>query len=165
MGHLGIALGAKGMRPEVSLLLLSTAAVAPDLIDLSLQGAGRVDGAGLWTHSLLAAALSSLAVFVAYRATTRNTAGAALVAIVTASHLLADLITSHMVLWPGGKAYGLHLYLHRWGDLTLECAVIVAGWLLYTRTLPSARRHSPTALGIPSVLLATQSLVAILNVS
>lgn len=165
MGHLGIALGAKGFRRDISLTLLCLAAVGPDLVDFALEGNGHANGAGLWTHSLLAMLSYAAILFAAYAFTTHNYKAALVVGLVAASHVLVDLITSHMILWQGGPPLGLHLYLHRFADLLLESAVVLVGWLLYLRTLPGKHRVSIASVAILLVLLAMQGVMATMKIS
>ena len=165
MGHLGIALGAKGIRKDVSLLLLCLAATGPDLVDLAVEGTGHTNGASLWTHSLAAMACYALALFAIYNLVTHRFRAALLLGCVAASHVLVDLITSRMVLWPGGPPLGLHLYLHRTADLLLESLVVLAGWGWYFRTLPEKHRFSFASIAILLVLLAMQGVMATINIS
>ena len=165
MGHLGIALGAKGARKKISLLILCLAAVTPDLIDFALEGAGHPNGAGLWTHSLAAMLAYAVFFFAAYSLVTKSYGAAVLVGFVASSHVLADLITSHLMLWPAGPLLGLHLYLHRWADFTLETLVILAGWTWYIQTLPRQRRLSIGSVTILLVLIAMQGVMATMKIS
>lgn len=165
MGHLGIALGAKGFRKDVSLIPLCLAAVAPDLIDFAMEGSGHPKGAGLWTHSLAAMVCYAVAVFAICIFFTHDGEAAALLGSVAASHVLVDLITSRMVLWPGGPPLGLHLYLHRWADLLLESAVVLGGWGWYLRTLPEKRRLSVPSIAILLLLLTMQGVMATMDIS
>ena len=164
MGHLGVALAAKGIRKEVSLALLCVAAVAPDLIDFAIPG-NSGHGAGLWSHSIVAMFGYGFIFALVYRLTNHPTAEAALVGSVAASHVLLDLVTSRMVLWNGGPPLGLHLYMHRYADLSLECLVILLGWLWYVRTLPQQRTLSFPSIAILLVLWAMQGVMATMNVS
>lgn len=165
MGHLGIALGAKGFRRDISLVLLCLAAVGPDLIDFAIEGSKNTTGAGLWTHSLLAMFCYAVILFAVYALTTHQYKAALVLGFVAASHVLVDLITSRMVIWPGGPPLGLHLYLHRLADLLLESTVVLVGWLWYLQTLPGKRRLSISSVAILLVLLAMQGVMATMNVS
>jgi hypothetical protein len=165
MGHLGVALGAKGTRRDVSLLLLCIAAVLPDLIDFALEGAGHADGAGLWTHSLTAMLIYAVAFFAAYALMTHRYVAALIVGMVAASHVLLDLITSRVTLWRNGPVAGFHLYAHKDWDVLLEMAVIVAGWYVYGRSLKPERRWSGAAWTILVVLIAMESVTLMVNFS
>lgn len=165
MGHLGIALGAKGWRRDIALPLLCVAAVLPDLIDFTLEGAGHPQGAGLWTHSL-GAMVGYACVFAApYALATRNYLSAFALGAVAASHVLADLITSRLTLWQGGPTAGLHLYAHKHADIALECVVIVAGWLLYGRNLSPRLRRSGRSLAMVLVLVLVEGVTAFVKFS
>ena len=59
---------------------------------------------------------------------------------VIVSHMLLDWITGYKATWPGGPMIGLRLYGHPIADFVVEGLVIVAGALLYGRTLPPRRR-------------------------
>ena len=163
-GHLGIALGAKGLRPDVNLWLLAIASLAPDLIDFSLQAAGGPDST-LWTHSLPASAAFGLFFFAVAWLLTRNMTAALLVGLVASSHVFADLITSRLQLWPGGPPAGLHWYRRPLLDLTVESAVVIAGWLLYVRTLSRERRFSLAAWAMLVLLLGLQGFMETMGVS
>ena len=130
-----------------------------------MEGSGHIKGAGLWTHSLPAMACYAVAVFAICIFFTHDRKSAFLLGIVAASHVLVDLITSHMVLWPGGPPLGLHLYLHRWADLFLESAVVLAGWGWYLRTVPVKRRLSVPSIAILLLLLTMQGVMATMDVS
>ena len=164
MGHLGVALAAKGVRKEVSLALLCVAAVAPDLIDFAVP-ARHGHGVGLWSHSIAAMLGYGFLFFLVYRLRKHSLAEAVLVGSVAASHVLLDLVTSRMVLWNGGPPVGLHLYMHRYADLLLECLVILLGWLWYVRTLPQQRKVSLPSIAILLVLWVMQGVMATMNVS
>lgn len=163
-GHLGIALAAKGTRSGVSLWLLGVAALAPDLIDFSLQAMGYPDG-GLWTHSLPASLGFGLVFLLLGLAISHNLASGLVVGVVALSHVLLDLMTSRIRLWPGGPTAGLHWYRRPMVDFAIEAALVIGGWLLYGRSLPRTRRFSPAALAMLLVLLVLQAYMATQDVS
>lgn len=165
MGHIGIALAAKACSKQLSLLLLCLVAVAPDLVDFALEGTGHAHGAGLWTHSLVSMIGYAILVALSYLALLRDKRGALLLGAVAATHVLADLVTSSMPLWPNGPKLGLHLYVHRISDLLLESAVVLVGWAFYLRTLPTARRLSAASITMLIILLAMQGFMATMNIS
>lgn len=162
-GHIGIALGIRGARQDLSLWLLCFAALMPDLIDFGAQ-AVKVD-TSLWTHTLpgmlgFGAAFFGLGWLVA-----RNVAAALLTGITAGSHVLADLLTSRLPLWAGGPVAGLHLYQHPALDFLLEAAVVLGGWWLYGRTLAPSRRFSLGSFAMLGLLLALQGFLATQNVA
>jgi len=68
-----------------------------------------------------------------------------IVALVVVSHWALDYFTGIKPTWPGGPIVGMNLYARPLVDFALESATILAGWLLYRRTLPeSARNHGWT---------------------
>lgn len=165
MGHLGIALAAKGKRPEVSLLVFCLAAVAPDLVAFSALGLGHANLGDLWSHTLAAMGGYTILFFLVYWLFTRRLIAALYIGAVAASHVLVDLITSHMPLWGGGPRIGLHLYLHPGRDFALEAAFILTGWFLYIQSLAPQRRLSPLSVGMLLLLLCLQGYMATLNIS
>jgi hypothetical protein len=162
-GHIGIALAARGARRDLSLWLLCIAALMPDLIDFApIPGRGDTSG---WTHSLPGMLGFGVVFFALGRLTARSLAAAVLTALTACSHVLADLLTSRLTLWPGGPVAGLRLYRHPALDFSLEAAVVLVGWWLYSRTLPPVRRLSPASFAIPMLLLALQGFLATQDVA
>ena len=155
MGHLGVALAAKGIRASVPLWVLVAAALASDLLDAGAALAGLAGGAVYpWTHSLPGALLIGLGAALAYAAATRDGAGAGVVGAAAFSHVPADLLTSRIAAWPGGPPVGLHLYRYDAVDFALEASVVVAGWWLYRRSLAEeARSRWPVWAVLAAVLV------------
>lgn len=140
LGHVGIALGAKGLRPRVALLVLLIATYAPDWVDSGLCIFAAYDPGGMLSHSLpVVAALAALAL-AAYALTTRDWLGGLVVAAVVASHLLLDLLTGYKPSWPGGPMIGLRLYDSPILSFGIETLVLLAGVLVYARSLPARSR-------------------------
>jgi hypothetical protein len=163
LGHFGLALAGKRADPTLPLAALLTASVLPDLLDPALSLAG-LDGTML-THTGPAIAGLALLVGGVARLVTRRWSAALLMAGLTLSHFLADLITSKLDLWSGGPVAGWGLYGRPWINFGLEATLILAGWTLYRATLPASRRGHPVAFGILGVLLALQAAIAAMGVS
>jgi hypothetical protein len=140
IGHVGAALAAKRVRTSIGLLVLLIATYTPDWVDTGLCFAGAYNPEGMLSHSIPAVALFSALGFALYAAATRNWRAAIVVAAVIFSHMLLDWITGYKPTWPGGPMIGLRLYDHPIADFIAEAAVIVAGALLYARTLPPRKR-------------------------
>ncbi len=165
MGHLGLALGAKGWRPSVPLWVLFCAALAQDLLDV-VTGFAGTDGdlAYFLSHSpLMAFPLAALA-GGAYWAV-RDRGGAVVVAGLVLSHSAMDLLTSRLPIWSGGPQIGLHLYRYDPVDFSLETALVAGGWILYRRTLPETRRGSWPAWLILATLAAFQFAFQLLPIT
>lgn len=157
-GHIGIALAAKRVRPDVPLWALVAAAQGCDWVNVVAWAAGHPDPAssrwlvvGGWTaqmvsHSVPAVLGLAILVAAARAVVARDGRGAALLAGVTISHVLADYVTSVKPTWPGGPRIGLALYAHPAADFVVEMAVVAGGWFLYLRALPSL---PPRARGVP----------------
>ncbi len=158
-GHIGIGLGAKGLRPHVSLALLLIAAFGPDWFETALIALG-VRNTPEWSHSIPAVAVLA-ALFVLFALSRRDTSrqDALLVGAVCQSHLLVDYLTGRKPLWFRGPRFGLGLYHYPLLDFVLEGAVIFVGWTLYRRSLPQIRqRNHPFVYGLLVALLAMQAL-------
>ena len=140
IGHVGVALAAKRTRVSVGLLTLLVATYAPDWVDSGLCLAGGYSAREMLSHSIPAVLLFALMGFAAYTLNTRDRIGGVIIAAVILSHLLLDWITGSKPTWPGGPMIGLQLYSHPIADFVAEGVVIVAGALVYARTLPPRRR-------------------------
>ncbi|MEP6509638.1 MAG: hypothetical protein ABJC63_15535 [Gemmatimonadales bacterium] len=161
-GHVGVALGAKGMRSALPLWVLIVASQLPDWADATQCLAGVTSATpGMFSHSLPAIGVLTLAGVLAYLASTRDATGAAFVAAVVISHALGDYVTGLKPTWNGGPMIGLRLYRHPEIDFVVEAIVIVAGWLIYRASFPPAKRSSRDMVSIVGVLLAIQLLADI----
>lgn len=140
IGHVGAALAAKRVRGSIGLLVLLVATYAPDWVDMGMCVGGAYNPVGMLSHSIPAVLTLMLAGFTGYAAATRDWTGALVVATVILSHMLLDWITGYKPTWPGGPMIGFELYKYPVADFLAEGIVIVAGALLYARTLPPRRR-------------------------
>ena len=156
-GHVGVALGAKGMRPVLPLSALIMASQLPDWADASLCLAGVTSSTpGMFSHSFPAIGVLTIAGALVYLATTRDMTGAAFVAALVISHALGDYVTGIKPTWSGGPMIGLHLYGHPMMDFIFEAIVIIAGWLIYRTSFPEDKRLSRGVVAVLGVLLALQ---------
>lgn len=156
IGHVGVALGAKRVRPSIGLLVLLVSAYAPDWVDSGLCLAGVYHPSGVLSHSIPVVALIALLGFALYGVRTRDFTGAALVAAVIISHMLLDWITGWKPTWPGGTMIGLRLYERPIADFIVEGVVIGVGAVLYGQTLPPRRRPWIDVAVMIGALLALQ---------
>lgn len=155
-GHLGIALGVKGLRQDVPLPALVLAALSSDLANVGLNLAGLGDPGGMRSHSLPAAALiSALSAGLAVAAG-QGWARSGVVGAVALSHVVVDYLTSRLPLWPGGPVAGLHMYRVPAADFVLEALAAVVGWLVYRRSLGRRAKESWAAWAIVGVLMVSQ---------
>jgi len=140
LGHVGIALAVKGVRRDIAFLVLLLATYASDWIDSGLCLVGAYDPLGMFSHSLPAVAVLSAVGVSVYGVRTRDLVGAMIVAAVVVSHALLDMVTGYKPTWPGGPVIGLGLYAQPAKDFVIESTVIVAGVVLYRRSLPARSR-------------------------
>jgi hypothetical protein len=75
---------------------------------------------------------------------------------VIVSHLLFDWLTGYKPTWPGGPMIGLRLYSRPIADFIVEALVILAGALLYAKTLPPRRRPWAGVAIMAGALIALQ---------
>lgn len=156
-GHIGVAIGALGIRNTVPLWLLIVASQLPDWTDATLCLAGvRPIVPGILSHSIPAVLVLAAAAAVIAYALSRDSAGSGLVALVVASHYVGDYFTGVKPTWPGGPMIGLQLYRQPALDFLLEAAVIGLGWLLYRRSFPAEQRSSRGVIAVLVVLLMIQ---------
>jgi len=156
IGHVGAALAAKRLRASIGLFALLVATYVPDWVDGGLCLAGVNNPEGMLSHSIPAVLLFALAGFTLYTVRTRDRTGALIIAGLIVSHMLLDWITGYKPTWPGGPMIGLRLYSHPVVDFVVEGLVIVAGALLYARTLPPRRRPWIDVAIMLGALLALQ---------
>jgi hypothetical protein len=140
IGHVGVALAAKRIRVSVGLLTLLVATYTPDLVESGLCLAGDSRFRQVLSHSVPAVLLFAVLGFVAYTLITDDRAGGILIAALIVSHMVLDWITGIKPTWPGGPMIGFDLYSRPIADFFVEALVIIAGGLMYARTLPPRRR-------------------------
>jgi membrane-bound metal-dependent hydrolase YbcI (DUF457 family) len=155
VGHAGVALGAKRAAPSIALGTLIFATYLPDWIDAGLCITGRYHNAQMLSHSLPAVLLLAL-LAAATQIRQPGWPPALIVGAVVISHILLDYLTGIKPTWPGGPFIGLEIYRHPILDFAVESLVIVAGWLLYRKTLPRHRSNWNPANVMLFLLLAMQ---------
>ena len=157
-GHVGTAIGAKGLRKSIPLWFLIVASQLPDWADASLCLANiRTPIPGMYSHSLPAIGILALAAAAAYCVIERDVSGIILVIAVVVSHAAGDYLTGLKPTWSGGPVIGLELYRRPVIDFLVESVVILGGWLLYRRSLPLDRRSSRQAFEMIGVLIVIQA--------
>lgn len=162
-GHLGIAIGAKGVRRDAPLWLLVLAAQACDWVDAAACAAGATVPPAMWSHSLPAAAALAVLFAAIALAVGAGPGAAGAAALVTLSHVVADYLTGSKPTWPGGPMIGLNLYDRPLVDFAVEVLVVWLGWRLYVRSLPDGGRGAgrPWAWALLAALVAMQAFGAV----
>ncbi len=154
VGHAGVALGAKRVVPAVAIATLVFATYLPDWVDAALCITGRYHSVQMLSHSIPAALVLALVAGAVQLARGGDIRGGLVVAAVVISHVLLDYITGIKPTVPGGPFIGLQIYRFPLIDFVIESVVIVAGWLMYRRTLPAAdRRWNPATTMLVLLLL------------
>jgi membrane-bound metal-dependent hydrolase YbcI (DUF457 family) len=156
IGHVGVALASMRVRRTIGLAVLLVATYTPDWVDTGLCVAGVYNPQGMLSHSIPAVLLFMLVGFAAFAAATRDWKGGLVIAAVILSHIFLDWITGYKPTWPGGPMIGLRLYDHPIADFIVEALVIVAGAMIYGRTLPPRRRPWVDVAIMVGALLALQ---------
>lgn len=142
-GHIGFGLGAYSFRKTLPLWLLLIAAQFPDWLDAGFCVADVDRGPfGIYTHGFIPIAAAAVICALLAYGLTQDLIGALIVALVVASHWGLDYFTGIKPTWPGGPVLGMNLYSQPVVDVLLESATILAGWLLYRRTLHESVRNS-----------------------
>jgi LexA-binding, inner membrane-associated putative hydrolase len=158
VGHVGIALGAHGLRRSAPLWFLIIASQLPDWTDAAFcLGGVRPSIPGILSHSLPAVGVLALLAAVAYAAMLRDPAGMLLVGAVVLTHAAGDYLTGIKPTWSGGPMIGLLLYRRPVLDFLLEASVILGGWSLYRRSLEPKRRSAEPVYTLLAVLVAIQA--------
>jgi membrane-bound metal-dependent hydrolase YbcI (DUF457 family) len=156
IGHVGVALAAKRIRPNITLVALLLATYTPDWVDSGLCLARVSNPQGMLSHSIPAMALLALVGFAVYTLHNRDWAAALVVAGVILSHMPLDWVTGYKPTWPGGPMIGLGLYRYPVADFVVEGLLIVIGVAFYRRTLPAYRTSWTDASIMLGALLALQ---------
>lgn len=159
-GHFGLAAAVKARTPEVPIwaLMLSTQLLDVVFVPLFLSGAETIDtslgtgyGEGIihadYTHSLVGALLIAiLSGLLAWKLWGKR--GGAAIGALTFSHWILDLLVhrADMPFLPGNAGglplVGFSLWQWPWVSAFLEIILIVAGSILYFRTLRSTAKLS-----------------------
>src|SRR5262245_34478493 len=139
VGHLGLALIGKRVRPDAPLSMLVGAAFLPDIVRAGLDLVVSSGWTNFLSHSipstLVLAGLSALA--ATSRSATRQPGIAALLAALCVSHLAADYLTGCKPTWFRGPYLGLNLYQRPLYDLALEIPLLIVGTRLARPVLPN----------------------------
>lgn len=158
VGHVGVALGAHGLRRAAPLWFLIIASQLPDWTDAAFCLAGvRPAVQGVLSHSVPAVAILAVIAAIAYAAMFRDPGGMLLVAAVVLSHAAGDYLTGMKPAWSGGPMIGLMLYRRPLIDFLIETAVILGGWLLYRRSLNPERRSAEPVYTLLATLVVVQA--------
>ena len=157
-GHIGVALGAHGIRKAIPLWFLIIASQLPDWTDAAFCLANvRPSTPGILSHSIPAVSVLALLAALAYVMIMRDPAGMLLVAVVVLSHAAGDYLTGLKPTWSGGPMIGLMLYRRPVIDFIFEAVVIAAGWMLYRASLSPERRSSEPVITMLGALLLIQA--------
>ena len=158
-GHIGAGLGAYSFRKAIPLWLILVAAQFPDWLDAGMCIANMDRGPyGLYTHGFIAVGIAAAAFGLIAYAITRDFTAALVVVLVVASHWALDYLTGLKPTWPGGPVVGLELYSRPVVDVIMESATILAGWLVYRRTLARDMRNHGWTYAMLFTLCALQVL-------
>ena len=156
-GHLGLAGAVYSARRDSSLIWLLGASMAPDIVDALFVVTRSCNPFGLYSHTVLAAAMIAVVTgAIAYAATGQRVTGVLAAALVLA-HLPPDFITGRKLFWPGGELHGLRLYNHALADFVVEALIATAGWWL-VRSRGRAPRWATGWLALAAMLLLQGSL-------
>lgn len=130
IGHFGVALAARSKATRVALLWWVSSSYLPDIARwlLSFFTSGRT--ANLLSHSLLAIAMLSVAVFATKRLTCGAQSADWLLMLICMSHWALDVFTGCKPTLPGRANVGLDMYLHPLWDLPTEMLLLCFGWWL-----------------------------------
>jgi hypothetical protein len=156
-GHVGVALGAHGIRKAIPLWFLIIVSQLPDWTDAAFCLANvRPSPPGILSHSIPAVGVLALLAAIAYVMIMRDPAGMLVVAVVVLSHAMGDYLTGIKPTWSGGPMIGLMLYRRPLIDFFLEAAIITAGWILYRASLLPERRSTEPVFTMLGALLVIQ---------
>jgi hypothetical protein len=139
IGHVGVALAARGRWPSIPVLALLAASFACDLLRELLQRVMHSSlQANLYSHALpWSAALAAVLGLCAWRVAGSRVAGLVVAALV-ASHVALDLVSGSKPLWIGGPR-GMNGNMFVPLELLIESVLLGAGMIcMRVRKAPSA---------------------------
>jgi hypothetical protein len=151
IGHFALGFAAKKATPEVSLAWLFVAAqfadlLWPILLALGLErvaiepGITRVTPLNFisypYSHSLIMLIVWGVGLGLAYRLITNRGNAVLVLAALTVSHWLLDVVMHRpdLPLYPGSERFGLGLWNSVGGTLAIELPMFAAGVWIYARS-------------------------------
>ena len=153
-GHIAVALAARGLRPDLPLLVLIFASQGCDWVELVARVFFRHSQAEVYAHAfpfvLLGAGGAAMLVWLRMRSV-----GAALtVMAVYLSHVAGDYVTGFKPLWLGGPDVGLQLFGRPLADFVFQSLLCFVGVAVYARSFSAGHtRLRRLAITLPLVLL------------
>lgn len=156
IGHVGLALAARGRWPRVSLPFLVGATMLPDILRTGLQVSGHTGSAARLSHAFPWFLAVAVIAGVGYYLARRDARGALVIAALVLSHVALDMISGGKHLLNDGEEYGLGLAReHPLVEFLIEASLLVSG-AATLRTAPvSSWMHRRRALSALLVIQAT----------
>jgi membrane-bound metal-dependent hydrolase YbcI (DUF457 family) len=171
IGHNAVGFASKKLAPSTSLLLLMGAPMLLDLLwpiflllgieHVRIQpGATRLTPLDFydypWSHSLLMAAVWSIAAGGIYFGFTRYRRGAIVIGVGVISHWLLDFLThrADLPLWPGGPKVGLGMWNLPAAEIATEAVLFAIGVAVYRNVTRPRDRAGNIAFWAFVILLA-----------
>jgi membrane-bound metal-dependent hydrolase YbcI (DUF457 family) len=171
IGHNAVGFASKKLAPSTSLLLLMGAPMLLDLLWpifllLGIEhvriepGATRMTPLDFydypWSHSLLMAAVWSIAAGAVYFGFTRYRRGAIVLAMGVISHWLLDFLThrADLPLWPGGPKVGLGMWNLPAAEIAIEAILFAIGVAVYRGVTRPRDRIGNVSFWAFAILLA-----------
>jgi hypothetical protein len=154
IGHVALAMAAKGVRPRIPMSVLVPVAFAPDWIQWIMVAVGRPNRE--LSHSIVSVVLGATLVALLYWMVSGAPGDAAVVWLTYLSHWPADFITGFKPTWPGGPTVGLGIYGNPAADIIVEWSLIIVCWFIYRRSLPPKTRSAKVGWLMPAGLMAMQ---------
>ncbi len=162
VGHVAIALAAKGARPQLPLWFLLITAQAPDWLVIATRLSGHdIARVERFTETSLSLILVAIPIAVAFYAGSNDLKSSAIIWLVAASHSLCDFFTSKQPLLPGGVAHGLGWYERPLHDFALETAMVIGAAFIYRRTLTDRAKRSAAFMVTFASLVLFQAAVGV----
>ncbi len=162
IGHVAVALAARGVRPKIPLWFLLVTAQAPDWLVIATRLSGHdIARVERFTETSLSLVLVAVPIAIAFYAGSNDLKSSALVWLVAASHAICDFFTSTQTLLPGGVVHGLGWYRRPLLDFALETAMVVVAALIYRRTLSERAKRSATFILMFASLVLFQAAVGV----
>lgn len=162
VGHVAVALAAKGARPQLPLWFLILTAQAPDWLVIATRLSGHdITRVEKFTETSFSLVLVAIPIAVAFYAGSNDLRSSAIVWLVAASHAICDYFTSTQTLLPGGVAHGLGWYQRPMHDFALEAGMVIVAAFAYRRTLSERSKRSATFILTFASLILFQAAIGV----
>lgn len=138
IGHAGLVAALRSLSDKPSgtlaLIALILAGYAPDIMDTAFYFAGFCSPYGLYSHTIPSVIIQASVIGGAAWLVSGSRGITILFIVTVVSHVPADFLTGHKLVWPGAGMMGKGWYDRPILDALLEFPLVVVGWWVLRRS-------------------------------